>query len=273
MKEKNQKIRAGRDPVRPKKGLGQNFLSEVSIIEKLVAAATIEKGQTILEIGPGTGNLTAKLLETGNRVLAIEKDSEMMDILKKRFADKENFELRNGDILEFDETTIAEPYKIAANLPFYLTAPLIRKFLESKKPPLSMTIIVQKEVAQRICAKPPQMSLLAISVQFYSKPETVSYVSKGCFWPVPKVDCAILKIVPETKAGERGGEYADKFFRVVKAGFSHPRKQLARNLANEMKLPRQKTDPWLENNGIKPNQRAETLSVENWIRLTDTFEL
>jgi len=272
MKKNFQKPAREKGAVRPKKGLGQNFLAEIGIIEKLVAAAEIAPGQTILEIGPGTGNLTAKLLETGNPVLAIEKDHEMMDILKERFAGKANFNLQNGDALKFDEAIINGPYKIAANLPFYLTAPLIRKFLESQNPPLSLTVIVQKEVAQRICAKPPKLNLLAISVQFYAKPEIISYVSKGCFWPVPKVDCAILRIIPETKAGERGdSEYGARFFKIMKSGFSHPRKKLGGNLANDLGLDKKTAADWLSANGIDPGKRAENLSVGDWQNLARTF--
>ena len=165
--------------IKPKKGLGQNFLVQIGIIEKLVKAADIRMGETILEIGPGTGNLTAELAKTGNDIIAIEKDASMVEILKKRFAGTGNVAILNDDALGFDETSVKPPYKIAANLPFYLTAPLIRKFLESSIPPKSLTVIVQKEVAQRIAAAPPKMNLLAVSVQFYAAPKIVGYVSRG----------------------------------------------------------------------------------------------
>jgi len=237
--EKDIKTTTKRQPkVKPKKRLGQNFLTEATVVNKLVAAAEINPNQTILEIGPGTGNLTEKLVETGNKVLAIEKDAEMIAALKTRFAGKTNFELRRGDILEFDEAIIAPPYKMVANLPFYLTGVLIRKFLESKNPPESMTVIVQKEVAQRVAAMPPDMNLLAVSTQFYAKPEVISYVSKGCFWPAPKVDGAILKLTPYPKTGRRADKkFVGRFFKLMKAGFSQPRKQLAGNLAKEFKNP------------------------------------
>jgi 16S rRNA (adenine1518-N6/adenine1519-N6)-dimethyltransferase len=260
--------------VKPKKRLGQNFLTEVNVINKLVTAARIQPGQAILEIGPGTGNLTEKLLETGNKVLAIEKDPEMIPGLESRFAGRANFELRRDDILEFDETKIKAPYKIAANLPFYLTGALIRKFLESKNPPASLTVIVQKEVAQRIAATPPDMNLLAVAVQFYAKPGIVSYVSKGCFWPAPKVDCAILNLELYPKTGEINDEdFARRFFKVMKAGFSQPRKQLAGNLAKGLRKTKPETENILRQNGIDPQQRAETLTMGDWARLANCFEL
>ena len=173
--------------------------------------------------------------------------------------------------MDFDETKIPAPYKIAANLPFYLAAAAIRKFLESANPPLSMAVIVQKEVAQRICAKPPKMNLLAVSVQFYANAKIIDYVSRGCFWPAPKVDCAILQIVPRPGQGEASDEkFRAAFFEVVKAGFSHPRKQLANNLSKELGISRQETEAWLSRNNIEPGQRPETLSVNDWIGLTRT---
>lgn len=254
----------------PKKRLGQNFLTEAAVINKLAAAAQIEPGQTVLEIGPGTGNLTEKLLETGNTVLAIEKDPEMISLLESRFAGKANFELQREDILKFDETKITAPYKIAANLPFYLTGALIRKFLESNNPPESLTVIVQKEVAQRVCAKPPAMNLLAVATQFYAKPEIICYVSKGCFWPAPKVDCAILKLTLLNKTGERDGkEPVKRFFRVVKAGFSHPRKKITGNLAAGLGIDKKTASEWLKSNNIDPGSRAETLSLTDWKRLAE----
>jgi len=254
--------------VKPKKRLGQNFLSEIGVIQKLVAAADIQPGEIILEIGPGTGNLTNELAKTGNRLVAIEKDREMVAILKEKFNGFVNIELQNDDALSFNETVLTAPYKIAANLPFYLASALIRKFLESKNPPKSLTVIVQKEVAQRICAQPPKMNLLAASVQFYAAVKTISYISRGAFWPAPKVDCAILHIVPFPKEGERYGQAsAQKFFRIMKAGFLQPRKQLAGNLARGLGIEKEEIKNLLIENGIDPRQRPETLAIENWIRL------
>ncbi|MCU0652645.1 MAG: 16S rRNA (adenine(1518)-N(6)/adenine(1519)-N(6))-dimethyltransferase RsmA [Candidatus Pacebacteria bacterium] len=270
MDSKKDKKGATESVVRPKKRLGQNFLAETGIIDKLVAAANIKPGETVLEIGPGTGNLTEALAKTGNRLIAIEKDPDMLAILREKFAACPNVEMVKDDALVFDETRIAQPYRIAANLPFYIAAPLIRKFLESKNPPQSLTVIVQKEVAQRIVAKPPKMNLLAASVQFYAVPKIVSYISKGCFWPAPKVDCAILHLAPFPKEGERyTSRNINRFFRAMKAGFSQPRKQLAGNLASGLGIGKEAARALLEKNGIAPQRRAETLALEDWIALGD----
>jgi len=153
-------------------------------------------------------------------------------------------------------------------LPFYLTAPVIRKFLEAENPPKEMIFMVQKEVGQRICAKPPKMSILAVSVQIYAKPEIVSYISKNSFWPQPKVDSVIIKIL-NVKSQVLNREL---FFRVVKAGFSHPRKQLVNNLSTELEMGKEKVKNWLLENEIEPQQRAETLEVKDWINLTKTIK-
>jgi len=257
--------------IKPKKRLGQNFLAQTGVIKKIVDAADVKPGQTILEIGPGTGNLTAQLAKTGNKVIAVEKDPLMAQVLKERFANVANVEIITADILFFDETKIAPPYKIVANLPFYAAAVIIRKFLEGTNPPLSMTVITQKEVGQRICAKPPKMNLLAVATQFYAAPRIIAMISRGCFWPQPKVDAAILQIIPLTRKGEHGDKkFSAEFFKIVKAGFSHPRKQLTNNLAKELNLDREIIQRWLEQNNIKPTQRPENLPVSDWIKLTQT---
>ncbi|PIR72642.1 MAG: hypothetical protein COU42_00480 [Candidatus Nealsonbacteria bacterium CG10_big_fil_rev_8_21_14_0_10_36_24] len=157
---------------------------------------------------------------------------------------------------------------MVSNLPFYITAPIIRKFLEAKNSPKEMVLLVQKEVAQRICARPPDMNLLAISVQFYAKPEIISYVSKKSFWPIPKVDSAIIKIVPQKKYNVN----KDLFFKIVKAGFSQPRKQLANNLSKMLKLNKQEISSLLLKNNIKPTLRAEALTIKDWILLTKVLK-
>ncbi|MFQ6049468.1 MAG: ribosomal RNA small subunit methyltransferase A, partial [Candidatus Paceibacterales bacterium] len=155
--------------------------------------------------------------------------------------------------------------------PYYITSPVIRKFLESKKPPKLMVLMVQKEVAQRICAHPPNMSLLAVSVQFYAKPEIISFVSKKSFWPQPEVDSAILRIsqictnLPQINT--------NLFFKVVKVGFSHPRKQLINNLSQGLKLDKEKVKNWLLKNGIESKQRAETLAIKDWLKLTKNLKI
>ncbi|MFH1585107.1 MAG: rRNA adenine dimethyltransferase family protein, partial [Patescibacteria group bacterium] len=166
----------------------------------------------------------------------------------------------------------AKDYKVVANLPYYITAPLIRKFLETENPPKVMVVMVQKEVAQRITASPPDMNLLALAVQFYGKPEVVEYVSKGSFWPRPKVVSAILRITPNKRLKTRGREFiaAEQFFCAVKAGFSHPRRQLINNLAEGLAMPKEIVGRWLSQNEVDPARRAETLSLAEWVALAQS---
>ena len=260
--------------VRPSKRLGQNFLIDKRAIKKVIETANLKPKNIVLEIGPGVGNLTQELAKKVKKVIAIEKDPKMIEILKETLEDYENVEIIKGDILELDPRIYnlkAKSYKIVGNLPFYLTAPVIRKFLEALEvKPRQMTFVVQKEVGQRICAKPPRMSILAVSVQFYAKPEIISYVSRKSFWPQPKVDSAILRITPLIGAFRKMIN-AGLFFKIVKAGFSHPRKQLINNLSKGLKFNRGRVKDWLLKNNIQPNQRAETLTVKDWIVLTRNF--
>ncbi len=264
--------------IRPSKKLGQNFLVDEKTFDKILKTADLSKNDIVLEIGPGIGNLTAKLAKKAKKVLAIEKDKKMCEVLKKELKKQniENVQIINKDILKINYDSIIKwfngcDYELVANLPYYITSAVIRKFLEFKKPPESMILMIQKEVAQRICAKPGKMSLLAVSVQFYAKPKIISYVSKKSFWPEPKVDSSIIRIIPlKIKFSKK---FTEKFFKIVKAGFSHPRKQLINNLAKELKLEKEKTRQWLLKNKIQPSQRAETLSVDNWKRLTKSFKI
>jgi len=257
---------------RPLKRLGQNFLIDKRVIKKLIRAVDLQPKDIILEIGPGIGTLTIELAKKVKKVVAIEKDLKMVEILKETLKDYENVEIVKGDILKTQNSKLKTiNYKVAGNLPFYLTAPVIRKFLELPEVrPRAMVLVIQKEVGQRICAKPPQMSILAVSVQFYAKSEIISYVSKKSFWPRPKVDSAILRITPPINT-DRKLINADLFFRIVKAGFSHPRKQLINNLLKELKPDREKVKDWLLKNNIRPSQRAETLTVKDWTSLTKNF--
>jgi len=272
MRVKNVKILLKKYGIRPLKSLGQNFLVDEKVFDRIMRAAELSSNDVVLEIGPGIGNLTLRLGERTQKVIAIEKDKKMCEILKKMLESQniKNIKVINQDALKLDFSQYTQkPYKLVANLPYYITSPVIRKFLELKKPPKSMILMVQKEVAQRICAKPPKLSVLAVSVQFYAKPKIISYISKKSFWPQPKVDSAIIKIIP-FKVG-RSQKYTEKFFKIVKAGFSHPRKQLINNLSKGLSLEKQRIEKWLLKNKIQPTQRAETLSVEYWQKLTKTY--
>ena len=260
--------------VKPNKILGQNFLIDKNILEKIIDSADLKPTDVVLEVGPGIGALTKELSLKAGKIIAVEKDKNMVEVLKKTLSDYKNIKIINGDILKIKNYKIKN-YKVVANIPYYLTSPLIRKFLESANPPSEMILMIQKEVAQRICSKPPDMSLLAVSVQFYAEPKIISYVSKNCFLPAPKIDSAIIKITPRRPTSREAGSRTspDLFFRVVKAGFSHPRKQIAGNLAKNLKIDKKTAQEWLKKNSIDPAQRAETLSVENWKNLTNSFSL
>jgi len=315
---KNIKNLLGKYGVRPSKGLGQNFLVDKRVLGKIIEAANLGKEDTVLEIGAGIGTLTLELAKKAKKVIAVEKDPKMCEILHETMKGYENVEIIQGDILKleifnfqfsiFKQKPNAKNqmpktkckiqntrYKVVANLPYYITSPVIKKFLEAENPPSEMILMVQKEVAQRICARPPRMNLLAVSVQFYAEPKIVSYVSKNSFWPSPKVDSAIIQITPLINA-DRKQINADLFFKVVKAGFSQPRKQILNNLSkglalrsstaahskpspnglalsspNGLKLEKATIQAWLLKNNIQPTQRAETLSIRDWINLTNTF--
>lgn len=285
--------------VSPSKGLGQNFLISKSALKKIVGTAQSQKEDIILEIGPGLGILTQELAKKVKKVLAVEKDQKMCKILKETLNDLKNIEVIKGDILKLEIEQLfknlnlkTRNYKVVANLPYYITAPVIRKLLETKLPPKLMVLMAQKEVAQRICAKPPhpkglnltsssgakRMNLLAISVQLYAKTEIIAYISRKSFWPIPKVDAAIIKITPKYQLQKINDHNSlvkdvrrDLFFKIVKAGFSQPRKQLVNNLSKGLRIDKIKVENWLNTCNIKPNQRAETLSLDNWILLTKKF--
>jgi len=267
----------------PSKRLGQNFLIDEGVLRKIIEAANLSKNDVVLEVGPGIGNLTRELAKRVKKVIAVEKDKKMIEILKEELKDFPNLEIIKKDILDSKFYILNSKFKVVANLPYYITSPVIRKFLEAENQPKEMILMVQKEVAQRICpcppklkerrrGKTPKMSILAVSVQFYAKPKIISYVSKKCFWPQPKVDSAILRIAPLINA-DRKLINADLFFKIVKSGFSQPRKQLLNNLSKGLKLEREEVKNWLLKNGVEPQQRAETLLIQDWLNLTKSYKI
>ncbi|MBI2577622.1 MAG: ribosomal RNA small subunit methyltransferase A [Candidatus Wildermuthbacteria bacterium] len=257
----------------PKKQLGQNFLLSPGIIQALVESAQISSSDSILEIGPGIGTLTIELARTAKKVVAIEKDPNLATITRQSVKQYGNVEIKEGDALEWEfDNSLETPYKIVSNLPYYITSPTIKRFLEDIRPqPSLMALIVQKEVAQRICAKPPNMSILAVAVQLFAKAEIVRYVKRGSFWPSPNVDSAILCLFPTDIYTREIGNIS-LFFKIVKAGFLHPRRHLINNLAGALEFPKDRVSQWLAQNSIKENRRAETLSVGDWINLAKTVQ-
>lgn len=262
--------------IHPNKRLGQNFLISKTILREIIKAADLKPSDIVLEIGPGLGILTRELAKKVKKVLAVEKDKKLTDILKEELNNDKikNIQILNQDILKFESSSfnLKESYKLVANLPYYITGPVIRMFLELTNPPKLMILMVQKEVGKRICAQPPKMSKLAVFSQFYGKPEIVKFVSKKSFRPQPKVDSVILRIRPLALTDKRLIETDRKLFsKIVRAGFSQPRKQLINNFSKSLNLSREKVEKWLKENKIQPIRRAESLTVEDWIDLTNNY--
>jgi len=253
--------------LRSKKRLGQNFLVNMGVTDKMTAAADLSSKDVVLEVGPGLGALTRELAWRVKKVIAVEKDRVLAVFLAKELP---GVDIVGQDILKFSLEALPPGYKVVASIPFAITAPLIRKFLEADNSPSLLVLLVQKEVAQRICARPPDMNLLAASVQFYAQVSIIATVKKGVFWPQPKVDAAILKLVPFEK---KPGIEPALFFRVVKAGFLHPRKQLLNNIKEGLGMKKQEAEKLLAASNISPARRAETLSIADWILIAKEFTM
>lgn len=254
--------------MKPKKSLGQHFLTSTKIVDDIVAASGVTKGNIVLEIGPGRGILTKSLLRAGAHVLAVEKDDGLIPELETMFASEitsKQMEIIHADILEAELPQIQKiKYKIVANIPYYITGQIIRKFLESEKQPDSMTILVQKEVAERVIARDKKESLLSLSVKAFGTPKLVRVVSAGSFNPPPNVDSAVLHIADISKEKLQGVGEKD-FFEILHLGFAHKRKQLVPNLSE--KYPKEKVLEALTVCNLLPTVRAEDIGIEVWIRL------
>lgn len=326
----------------PKRSLGQNFLFDDSHLDRIAQAAELARDDTVLEIGPGLGTLTTRLLQQAGRVVAVELDERLIAFLEKQLAAYANLQIVHGDILELDPAQLmheagvdltpalaASPggsdaprpdagsyaaqndavqnytarYKVVANLPYYITSAVLRHLLEASARPARIVVLVQKEVAERICAAPGDLSLLAVSVQFYARPQIVQRVPAGAFYPPPKVDSAVLRLdvlprpaiyaqpdtgmldpetaPPETAPPDTGASSRitpapvspvqvspAHYFRVVRAGFGQKRKQLANSLSANLALPKPQVIAALETAHIDPRRRAETLSLYEWAELS-----
>jgi 16S rRNA (adenine1518-N6/adenine1519-N6)-dimethyltransferase len=259
--------------MRPSKSFGQNFLIDRSALMKIVEAAEIRPDDQILEVGAGTGVLTRELAQRARRVVAVELERDMLTLLAKTTCMYPNVEVIARDLLFLDPTEVfgEAPYKLVANLPYYITAPTFRHFLEGANPPRLLVVMVQEEVAERIVATPGDLSLLAVSIQFYGRPEIVAHVPAGAFYPAPKVDSAILRIQVKEQAPLSRQE-RDSFFRVVQAGFSQRRKQLHNALTHGLHRRNEDVRAWLAAANIDSSRRAETLSIEEWLRLWQVIE-
>ncbi|MGH7237935.1 MAG: 16S rRNA (adenine(1518)-N(6)/adenine(1519)-N(6))-dimethyltransferase RsmA, partial [Candidatus Saccharimonadales bacterium] len=218
----------------------------------------------VLEIGPGLGSLTRMLVYAAKKVVAIEKD----DVLAANLADlvkAENLQVVNGDILQFDFISLPEDYKLVANIPYYLTSHLIRVLSETSNPPKIASLLVQKEVAERLTAKPGNMSILAVTAQFYWQVSLGMIVKAHLFEPPPKVDSQIVKLVRRSQPIEVEGK---QFFRLVRAGFSGKRKTLVNNLSASYHIDKNQVAKAIESAGLNPGVRAQTLSLDDWSRLS-----
>lgn len=254
--------------MRPNKSFGQNFLVDRAILQKIIEAAELEQDDQVLEVGAGTGVLTRELAREVRRVVAVELEQDMLTLLEKTAGGHPNVEIIARNLLYLDPQEVFEQdrYKLVANLPYYITAPTFRHFLESANPPRLLVVMVQYEVAQRITAKPGDMSLLAVSIQFYGQPRIIARVPARAFYPAPKVDSAIVRVDLHAQA-PLGPEERDGFFRVVQAGFSERRKQIHNSLTHGLHHKNEEIRAWLDAAGIEANRRAETLSIEEWLRL------
>jgi 16S rRNA (adenine1518-N6/adenine1519-N6)-dimethyltransferase len=262
--------------IRAKKGLGQNFLIDGVVLETIVAAAGLIPTDTVIEVGPGMGILTAELAKRAGWVIAIELDNQFVEILKKTLP-YDNIVILNRDVLGTDPVALLQKraprfppawdsYKVVANLPYYITSPVLRHFLEAPVKPQTMIVMVQKEVAATIVAGSGNRSLLSIAVQFYGKPEIVAHVPAAAFFPPPEVDSAIVKI-DVYRRPPFAVDDVDGFFKLVKAGFSTARKQIANSLLYGLGLPKEEVLAILGKAGIDPIRRAETFTLEEWTKL------
>ena len=250
--------------IQPKKQLGQNFLIDESALDIIIETADINEGENIIEIGPGTGILTQRLIDTGVNVTSIEIDWNLAKFLEDKFSDNENFELIETDALKFDPPK--KDYKLIANIPYYITSPLISHFLEAENKPKKMVLLIQKEVAEKICAKEGKLNVLAIHVQVFGKPQIKKIVQKESFHPAPKVDSAILEIevfdeplIPESEI--------KSLFKIVHGGFMHKRKTLHNALSRGLQMNGDEVDKLLEKCGIDPNLRPQHLTIPQWYKM------
>jgi len=265
---------------KPKKRLGQHFLIDEAVLERILSAAELGRGDIVVEIGAGLGVLTEGLAQRGAKVIAVELDSKLVALLKKRLASFPDVKIIRADILKvtprqllqnnLPASELVRGYKVIANLPYYITSPVLRHFLEAQPRPSEMVVMVQKEVGEAIAATPGKMSLLSVKTQFYSQPAIISYVPAVSFYPPPKVDSVILRLdvysQPPIKVSDVAG-----FFDIVMHGFSSPRKQIRNSLAHSLEMPPSQVASLLEKAGIEAKRRAETLSLEEWRELWNTF--
>ncbi|MFH1652353.1 MAG: 16S rRNA (adenine(1518)-N(6)/adenine(1519)-N(6))-dimethyltransferase RsmA [Chloroflexota bacterium] len=259
--------------LKARRALGQHFLVDAAVLQLIVDTAALTSEDTVIEVGPGLGVLTRELAERAGRLYAIELDDRLAEILRRNLASLPNVTVMNENVLDVDPASLipeGTPYRVVANLPYYITSPVLRHFLEARHRPDKLLVMVQKEVAEVITAAAGQRSLLSIGVQLYGRPEIVSRVPAAAFYPPPKVDSALLKIDvypgPAVPVDDVKG-----FFHIVRAGFTTPRKQLANSLAKGLAADKAPVKALLDKAGIDPQRRAETLTLEEWFALWQAY--
>jgi 16S rRNA (adenine1518-N6/adenine1519-N6)-dimethyltransferase len=260
---------------RPKKRFGQHFLSDANILERIVAAAEIQPGENVIEVGPGRGALTAVLAQRARRVVAVEVDRDLAADLRSAFAATPNVALIERDVLDttpsqlLDEGGAVAPYVVVANLPYNIAAPTIRMFLEADVRPRALVVMVQLEVAESICARPPRMTLLGVATQVYGETSMVMKVAPGAFSPPPKVHSAVVRI--DVAPAPRVDVPLDAFFRIARAGFGNPRKMLRNSLSFGLHVKQEVVDQVMAQAGIDANLRPNVLTLDDWAAVTSAW--
>jgi 16S rRNA (adenine1518-N6/adenine1519-N6)-dimethyltransferase len=250
----------------PRRALSQNFLTDPAALDAIVAAAELEPGDQVVEVGPGLGVLTRRLLAAGAEVLAVEIDARLAQWLRAELASVAGFRLVEADALGFDPALAfpGQPFKLVANIPYHITSPLLHAFLEGPRPPELVVVLVQAEVAERVAAAPGQMNYLSVFVQNVAEAEVVARVPAAAFEPAPKVDSAVLRLRRRATPEVPGGDARESFYRLVQGGFRQRRKQLHNALSRELPIPRDALDAAFAACGIAPDRRPQTLSVAEW---------
>lgn len=250
--------------MKPKKALGQNFLTSIPARIAIVDAGKVSSQDSILEIGPGKGFLTGALLETGAHITALEKDTDLIPLLTEQFSVAKNFTLIEGDALTYDPPRPG--YKLIANIPYYITGAILERYLSHANQPTTMVVLVQKEVAERVCAKEEKESILSLSVKVYGDPKLVYKVSRGSFNPAPTVDSAVLQIQNISRKNFKNQYHEQLFFKILKAGFAHKRKFLISNLKEA--LPSVNWHELFETQKLNEKIRAEDVKLVTWLTLS-----
>lgn len=256
----------GAERLRPRKSLSQNFLTDPTALDAIVDAAELSPGDRVVEIGPGLGVLTRRLLAAGASVLAVELDARLAEYLRRELYAVAGFELIEADALSLHprEMFPGERFKVVANIPYHITSPLLHAFLEGERPPDLTVLLVQLEVAERVAAPPGQMSYLSVFVQNVARAEVVARVPAAAFEPAPKVDSAVLRLSRRVDPPIPAGPRREPFYRIVQAGFRQRRKMVHNGLGRELPLPAGTLEPALATCGVDPQRRPQTLSVDEW---------